>query len=271
MRKLQKIIFISFFMITVSIINYKTPLLVKKLVNSIKSFSKKSSYEIIILDNFSEDDSRKILKFDDENIKIIWSDKNLGFWAWHNLVRKNAKWDYLFFLNSDTLFFENTLYLLQKSFEKLEEKQKVWFFQPRLFLDIEKSIIQDSCSKKPTLFNLILENIPFLRNFFKKSYKDFKYLKWDRNSSRNVDIICWAAMFCKTKFFDEIWGFDERFFLYFEEYDICWRALSLGYKNYYTIETSIIHFRNKSPSSSFTKKKMYLKSLIKFILKKYGN
>lgn len=115
----------------------------------------------------------------------------------------------------------------------------------------------------------MLENIPFLRKYFSNKFDALKYTDWDRNSSRKIDVICGAAMFCRRDFFEKIGKFDERFFLYFEEYDICGRALQNGYENFYTVTTSIVHFWNQSPSSSWKKKKIYAESLIKFIKKAY--
>lgn len=256
-------------MISISIINYKTPNLVKKLIESIQKFSENIDYEIIVVDNDSQDKSREILQFSEQNIQVIWSEKNLGFWAGHNLARKYATGEYFFILNSDTLFFENTLEILKKEFEKISKIENLGFLQPRLFLNNEKTKIQETNAERPWFFDIILENIPFLQKFFSKKFQNFRYTDWDRNSSRFVGSICGAAMFTKTEIFDEIGKFDERFFMYFEEYDICGRALDYGYKNYYTVNTSIIHFWNKSPASSWKKKKIYLTSFIKFIFKEY--
>lgn len=131
-------------MISVSIINYKTPDLVKRLVNSIRKFTTGVEYEIIIVDNASNDNSQEILKFSEKNIQIIWNKENIGFGGGHNLASKYATGEYIFFLNSDTLFFEDTLTKLRDEFKKIEKNTKIGFLQPRLFLNEKHTKTQDS-------------------------------------------------------------------------------------------------------------------------------
>ncbi len=258
--------------ISIIILNYKTPKLTCDCIKSIIHYTRDADYEIVVVDNNSQDDSRTYLELNFSNIpqiKLIYSDKNLGFSGGNNLGVKNASGEYLFFLNSDTLLYENSLKLLFDEFHELSKNSKIGFIQPRLYLNKEKNIVQRTCAKIPTLLDLIQENSTIFQKIRKKKFYQFRYLDWDRNSSRFVDEVCGAAMFCKRDFFDNMEKFDETFFLYFEEYDICKRALMHGYKNKYTVVTSLIHLHNKSPNPSINKKIIYISSFLKYIFKNY--
>jgi hypothetical protein len=74
-------------------------------------------------------------------------------------------------------------------------------------------------------------------------------------------------MFFKKSTFEKVHGFDESFFLYFEEYDLFKRLKEAGFSSFYVADTSIIHFRDMSPKTSFKKYSHYLKSMILFIIK----
>ena len=256
--------------ISIIILNYKTPKLTCDCINSILQNTRYVDYEIVVVDNDSKDDSKTYLELNFSNIrhiKLIYSDKNMGFGGGNNLGVKNAGGEYLFFLNSDTLLCENSLKLLFDEFHELSRHHKIGFIQPRLYLNTEKTVIQQTCAKIPTSFDLIQENLTIFQKIRKKEFYQFRYLDWDRNSSRFVDEVCGAAMFCRRDFFEKIGKFDERFFLYFEEYDICKRALMHGYKNKYTVVTSLIHLHNKSPNPSVNKKIIYISSFLKYIFK----
>jgi len=239
-------------------------------INSILRYVKNIEYEIIVVDNNSEDESKELFfkNFEfNKDIKFIYLDKNLGYGGGNNVGERISVGEYLFFLNSDTLFFENSLELLFDVYNKQKKLKKIGFIQPRLYSNIEKNFVQKTNSTIPTLYNLLQENLPFFQKIFKQQFREFRYLDWDRNCSKYVDTVCGAAMFCERWFFEKIGAFDERFFLYFEEYDLCRRAVTLGYNNYYSVETSIIHLHNKSPSPNMSKKLLYINSFLKYVTK----
>lgn len=258
--------------VSVIIINYNTPKLTKECIKSIIKKTKEINFEIILVDNGSSDDSIKVFEKEFSkvnNIKIVYSNENIGFGRGNNLGVDNSSGNYLFFLNSDTIFTENSIKILLEEYKILERKSKIGFIQPRLYLDNERKNIQRTNAKIPSILNLLQENINLFKKIDNENFKNFSYADWDRNSSRFVEAVCGAAMFCKRDFFEKIKRFDKRFFLYFEEYDICKRSIISGYKNFFTIKTSIIHLHRKSPIKYLSQKIIYIKSFLKFIFKKY--
>lgn len=157
-----------------------------------------------------------------------------------------------------------------------QQDDSIALLQPQLFLDRAKTKIQQTCAEVPTFWRLLQENLPFLQSLDAKGFKQFRYGNWDRNSDKQVGAVCGAAIFCSKQVFDRIGGFDERFFMYFEEYDraqtlsnLSKRLRSLTHKNLYTTKTSIIHLHNQSPVISRAKKQMYLKSFVLYCCKHF--
>ncbi len=258
--------------ISVITINYKTPKLTTECIDSIFEHSEGVDFEIILVDNGSGSESKKYFQeklHPRPNLKIIYSPNNLGFGGGNNLGAANATGELLFFLNNDTFFFENSLKILHDEFLEKSKKTKLGILQPRLYLNQERTIVQKTCSKTPKTREAPLVTIPTLRKIFKSKNQKFYLTNRDRNSDREVEVVCGAAMLIKTNTFEEIGKFDERFFLYFEEFDLAKRLNLKNYKSFYTTKTSIIHFENQTPKITRKKKLMSLKSLQEFI-KKYA-
>lgn len=257
-------------MTSIIIINYKTINYLTRCVASIKKYFINNDFEIVIIDNNSGAKEVERLKKEFiglENIKIIFSNKNLGFGGGNNLGALNAVGDYFFFINSDIEFVEDSLRVLKARFELLSVRNKIAFLQPRLVLG--NGSTQQTCTAHPTLKMILAENNNLVRFFVKRDYSLFRYLDWSRDSDKEVGAVCGAAMFCSAKIFKKIGKFDERFFLYFEEYDLSLRARHFCNKSFFINDTHAIHYHNSSPSPNINKRIIYIVSLIKFIFKFY--
>lgn len=256
-------------LISIIIVNYKTPKLTVECVESILQFTQWVSFEVIVVDNWSWPESRQY--FDkhmpqDERFMLIYSSNNLGFGWGNNLGYANTKGEYLFFLNSDTLLYEDSVSLLYNHYRLLEQEMSLGLLWCRLYNDIAKTKLQIAWTRDVTLFKIIVASFPFLRNIFSQCYDDFI-----TNIDRNINQIMWsvsgAAFMVSAHSRDTVWWFDERFFLYMEEFDLAMRYKKTWYKNYYTTVTSIIHLENQSPKMKWKKLLISLRSVFKFIIK----
>ena len=105
--------------VSIIIVNYKTPELVVECIRSIREKTTGISYEIIIVDNDSKDNSLEIFSTElDEDIKVVVANENLGFGKANNLGAQHATGKYLFLLNSDTLLINNAIQILYQYIEK---------------------------------------------------------------------------------------------------------------------------------------------------------
>lgn len=255
--------------VSVIIINYKTPKLTTECIESILQHTQWVNYEIILVDNGSWSESKEYFTQympKDTRVRIIYSPHNVWFWWGNNVWYANCTWDYIFFLNSDTLLYEDSLTILYNEYNKLSNTYKLWLLWPRLYHDKEKTKVQIAWTNKVTLWKVIICSVPYLNILFSTTYKKFVY-NIDRNKSQWLSAICWAAFFVARHIWDELGQFDEQFFLYMEEFDLAMRTQKLWYENYYTVSTSIIHLENQSPKITWRKRYFSTQSLLKLLWK----
>lgn len=241
-------------MFSIIIINYNTKELTKNCIDSVFFNFNKNDFEIILVDNASQDGSVEMLK-DNFNgkIKIIANSKNTGFGPANNQGAQMAKGDYLFLLNSDTIIKDNILLKLE---EFLSENKDAGIVAPKLFLG-DGSEQPFAFGDYPCLLSLI----------FEKFKKPPKYLE----GPFEVEWVSGAALIIKRKLFERLGGFDEKFFMYFEDIDLCKRAKEMNYKVFINPKISLTHLCGKSPSRFIKRKSYYYKSQDYFYKKHYGS
>lgn len=222
--------------IRVSIISvtYNNEDLIENFISSVlKNISKNDG--LIIVDNHSSDKTvEKISKF--KNVTLVLSDKNLGFSKGNNLGVKAASGQYLFFLNPDTQMNNPILDQLIDFYEDVD----AGIVGPKLIK--ADGQIQASVRKLPTWWGAFKE---YILNI-KESYSEYVP---SSSSPMEVETVYGAAMLIRKDLFDKIGGFDEKFFLYYEDIDLCNRVRELGKKIYYFPQVSIKHLVGGSKSN----------------------
>lgn len=228
--------------LSIIIVNYKSEKYLAKCVSSIKEKILGVDYEIIVVNNDDLD-----IKCPGE-IKLINTGKNIGFGAACNAGAKIAQGEILCFLNPDTeIISENIGELLKK----LEDNKKIAVIGPKLVMENGK--IQWWCAGKEfTFWRLIKNNIGLI---------DSKKI-WESEKEISADWVSGAALFMKREVFEKVGGFDEDFFMYFEDENLCRRIKKLGYEVLYCPEFSILHLCGKSRSSILKQKMQFFKSML---------
>lgn len=246
------------------IVSYNVKELLKDCLESIVNC------EIIVVDNNSPDKSVQMVKRDFPKVKLIESRENLGFAKGNNLGAKNSKGEFILFLNPDTKICPVSL---KKMVEFLRAHPRVGIVGPQL-LNADETL-QPSVGVYPSILSLILEkpidflerNMPLVRSFL--GIFSVKYKKFTRPSP--VDWVSGAALACRKKVWESLNGFDEKFFMYFEDVDLCFRAKKDGWKVYHLPESKIYHLRGKSqPAKSKKKAKTYYRSQDYYFKKNKG-
>lgn len=238
---------------SIIIVNYNTKNLTKNCLDSIFSNCPESNFEIIVIDNNSQDGSDKMLESEfGEKIKLIVNKKNIGFGSANNQGARTAKGEYLFFLNSDTVMKSDILSAIKQF---LDNNKEVGIISPQLLLE-DRSEQERAYGKFPTPFSVVTEK------FKNQKIKETKLLE--------ADWVSGAALIIRKNIFDRINGFDEKFFMYFEDIDLCKRVNGLGYKIMVLKEIFITHLCGKSLNYYGKRKKYYYKSQDYFYKKHYG-
>jgi GT2 family glycosyltransferase len=229
-------------MISIIIVHYKADIVFFDCLRSLEKNKPKGKYEVIVVDNDERARIDKKIKKEFPHVIYIKSPRNVGFGAGNNLGAKHANGEYLFFLNPDTTIFTNTIDTLVKF---LETHKKAGIVAPLLLDPQTKPYdLQGTSLLTPfrALFSLSFINKLFPNNLIAKSYWN---TGWDKTKVKEVDVVPGTAFMIRKEIFNKIHGFDEHFFLYFEEFDLCKRIREKGYGIFITPSARLIHLWGK--------------------------
>lgn len=196
-------------------------------------------HEIIIIDNNSSDDTLKRIKSSEIKVKLLSQTENLGFSKANNIGAESADGKYLLFLNPDTEIIDHSINKITNPFIKND----IGITAPQLVMLDDK--VQLSVRRLPTLINSIREYW-----LGQKTSYDFYLPKSDQPTE--VEAVVGAAILISKKLFLQVQGFDEKFFMYYEDLDLCRKVRKHGYKILYLPNVQIKH---KVGSSSGTNPK----------------
>jgi len=210
-------------------------------LRSLRQWTKGLRYEVIVVDNASAEGTG-VLEMD-SGIQLIRSSENRGFGAGCNLGAGAATGRYFLFLNPDTRFLND---VLSELLGFLESHSSAAIAGP-LVVDESNNLLYSAGRSLPTLFNEFLQHSTLAFRFPGFALTSQPYLShWDHLSSREVEAVVGACMLVRSELFHAIGGFDENFFLYSEELDLCCRARQAGFQNWYIHTARIMHKERQS-------------------------
>jgi len=224
--------------ISIVILNYKSRGLTLNCIKSIKEADFKNlKYEIIVVDNNSEDSIGEILTWQYPEIKFITNEKNLGMGRGNNVGIRKAQGDYVVVMNPDTIAFKNTF---KKIHDFMRINPEVGIVGPKQFYP--DKVVQDSCYRWYNLLTPVYRRTPLGRlKFARKDLSRFLMKDFDHNSTRKVDWLLGSFLFCRQQALKQVGLYDERYFMYFEDTDLCRRFWENNWQVIYYSEAKIIH------------------------------
>jgi len=252
-------------MLSIIIVNWNVKEYLEKCLESIPEIP---DYEIIVVDNASKDGSCEMVKAKFPKVKLIASEKNLGFAAGNNLGLKSATGDFLLFLNPDTIILADAI---EKLLGFLISRPKAGAVAPRLVYP-DKSL-QPSCLSFPTLGAMFARTI-FLEGIWPSNPITKKYLMkdFDYGHEAQIDQPMGACIMVKKEVLDKVGIFDEHNFMFFDEVDLCHRIKKAGFEIWFTPSAEIVHHLSKSVNKwgTFNLSKNWTKSRNYYFSKHYG-
>jgi len=251
--------------VTIAIINWNTKDLLRECLESIYLAHPLVSYSIKVIDNHSDDGSQKMVLEEFPDVELVENAGNLGYSAAANQALRQSSAKYVFLLNSDTRVERETIDVL---FEQGEHDEEIAIIGPML-LNTDGST-QITGRNFPRFVDASMH--AFLGIFWHMNPWSVRYkmLDWDRSSDRLVDWVSGAAMFIKRDAVEEVDYFDENFFMYVEDLDLCYRLRNKGWQVLFTTEAKVVHHIGKSSEQSNTKMIVeFQKSMYRFYAKKY--
>lgn len=247
--------------VSIIIVNYNTISLLTNALDSVFEKTKDVQYEIIVVDNNSDDDSHSILaKRYNGEIKYIALPENIGFGKANNIGIEIAKGRNVFLLNPDTILQNNAVKILSNF---LDENSLVGTAGANLYNDdgtYQPSFSQMYPSLKIELSNLF--HLMFLQN--KQSINE-------TNQAIQTQSIVGAAMMIKKDVIKIAGVFNPKFFMYSEEEELCYRIRKAGFKVFNVPIAKITHLDGKSFQFSENRQKRRLEGVRTLYSVSYSN
>lgn len=218
--------------LSIIIVNYLSRAKTQKCLDAIVASDLSGlEWEIILVDNNSDDQlDDLVVKY--PHLKLIYSQKNWGMGGGNNLGIKNSRGRYLLILNPDTQVRPGAIRTL---YDYLEEHEDVLIAGPKL-LNPDGSL-QYSCARFPSFYTPILRRT-FLGDYFAASRDGFLMIDQPHDETMTVDWLMGSCLIIRRDGFE---GFDERYFMYFEDIDLCRRAWRAKKKVVYIPRAVVIH------------------------------
>ncbi|MCI2401156.1 glycosyltransferase family 2 protein [Aliiroseovarius subalbicans] len=229
--------------VSILVVSYNTREMTLDCLRSLKGQTT-VSHEVIVVDNVSSDGSPEAIAAEFPEMRLMAEQKNHGFAKGNNIAAEHARGDYILLLNPDTVVLERAIDRLV-DFANSRPEARIWGGRT-LFGD--HSLNPGSCWGRMGLWAIFCRSTG-LTGIFANSerFNPETYGGWDRSSERQVDIVSGCFFLIRRADWEALGGFDETFFMYGEEADLCLRAIrDLRAAPRVTPDAEIIHFGGAS-------------------------
>jgi len=236
-------------------------------LQSIYEQARPINFELTVVDNASTDGSAEMVKNNFPQVKLIENSANHGFAAANNQGIRTAKGRYVLLLNSDTLVLDQAIAKVV-SFADVHSDAAVVgckVLNPDLTL-------QRTCFMSPSVLNMFLSSTYLYKVFPKSKFFGRERMTWwNRGDVREVDVVTGCFMLVRRKAIEQVGMMDERFFMYAEETDWCYRFKQAGWKVIFAPVGEVVHLGGQSTEqkSSAMIVQLWL-SILRFIRKHHG-
>ena len=236
--------------VSIVVVNFNTRELTRACLDSILKETTSLDYEVILVDNDSTDGSTAALAAHPAVSRMIALTENIGFARANNLAAGHARGRYLLLLNPDTVVLDRAIERLV-TFAGCCPDAHIWGGRT-LFAD--RTLNPSSCWGRMTLWNQACRATGLTSIFAgTELFNGESYGGWKRDEARSVDIVSGCFFLIERAMWNQLGGFDPRYFMYGEEADLCLRARRLGAKPMITPDATIIHLGGASETARTNK------------------
>jgi GT2 family glycosyltransferase len=254
--------------LSIVIVNYNVKYFVEQCLRSIVPSAIGIVHEVFVVDNASTDGSREYLEPRFQWVRFIWNRENRGFAVANNQALAVAKGQFVLFLNPDTIISEECLSACIDHFRKHGKAGAIGI----RMLDGSGRFLRESKRSFVTPLTAFYK-LSGLASLFPKSPVFARYHQGHLDPLKNhqTEVLAGAFMMVRKNVLDKTGGFDEQFFMYGEDIDLCYRIRKAGYENHYLSHPPIIHFKGESTSRHSLKYvRMFYGAMAIFARKHYG-
>jgi GT2 family glycosyltransferase len=213
---------------------------------SVREKTHRFSYEVIVVDNASAQGTEGLQL--DAGIRLILNSENRGFGAGCNLGARHASGRYLLFLNPDTRFLNDVV----SELVRFLDGHPLAAVAGPMVVDERDNVRFNGGRSLPTLLNEFFEHSTLAFRFPRCSWTSGPYMSgWDHRSTREVESVVGACLIVQAELFRSLGGFDEAFFLYGEELDLCCRIRKDRRQVWYVHTGRLMHKEQRSTMQLF--------------------
>lgn len=234
--------------LSIIIINWNNKNILRDCLKSIYKTQSYDSFEIIVVDNHSGDGSVELIKKEFPDVMLIENDENLGFARANNQAIKIAGGNYILLLNNDTVLTNN--YCFDRMVDYMKENPQVGILGCKLLYP--DGTLQSCGENFPSLWGIFKSQI-----LFTKTWKRLGKNKQGDNHFKKVDFVCGACLLTRKEILDKIGLLREKYFMYGEDVEFCYRVRQAGYEIGVLTNESIIHLHSKSTEKNLTEMLYY--------------
>ena len=243
--------------LSIVIVSYNVRFFTAQCIASLYQSEDNLNKEIIVVDNASEDGSAHFIRSHFPQVVVIENKENLGFSKANNQGFNIANGRYVLILNPDTIVAKDTL---KKCADFLDQHHEYGAVGVRM-TDGKGVFLPESRRSLPSLSASIFKFSGLYKLFPSNAFINAYYMgHMPENQDHDTEVLTGAFIFTKKEILHEIQGFDEDFFMYGEDIDLCKRILNKGYKIRYLSGTGITHFKGESTR----------KDSVQYIVRFYG-
>lgn len=223
--------------VSVIIVTYNSRAVLGPCLESLKRQTLFRQTEVLVVDNASSDGTPELIRTEYPWVELVRGSENVGYSRGVNLGIRRAQGDYLLVLNPDTVVQEDSI---AKLVDFMNGAPNAGIVGPKLIF--HDGNLQYSCRRFYNWKVLVLRRTP-LGKIFKnsKAVSDHLMQDFDHESTKDVDWILGACMMVRRKAVESVGLMDERFFLYFEDVDWCYRMRQKGWTVYYHPDSVVVH------------------------------
>ncbi len=252
------------------IVNWNTGLRLQDCLQSILPAAPAAvfhSLQCIVVDNASTDGSADNLEAISQSLTMIRNQENKGFAYACNQGAGVGQSEYILFLNPDIKLFPGSL-VKALGFLDQQGNERVGILGIQL-ISVD-GVIQRNVARFPTPKSLFYQMLG-LDRIWPHRFPSHFMIDWDHRESRQVDQVTGAFFLVRRQLFEELNGFDDRFFMYYEDMDFAYRAKQSGWSSFYLADAQAFHFGGGSSSQVKARRLFYLlRSRVLYVAKHYG-
>ncbi len=248
----------------ISIVTYNSKHIFDVLDNLEKEIGNEPNIRVAVFDNNSSNEFRNQLKQYSDFAKITFYHENNGFGFGHNYNLLNADEKYFLIFNPDIIVTKENLYNMVTV---MENDESIALLVPKVLN--EDGSIQHLMRKRVTVFDYALRFIPFdfVKKLFAKRLATYECRDIPQDRLVDINMGSGCFMLIRGDIYKEINGFDERYFMYFEDTDLCLMLKKRNRRVVYTPFSFVVHFYERGSHKNWKLFKIFVKSMVKFFNK----